>query len=599
MAGNAQIGALHVALGLNSAQFTAGLKKAQKGLGNFGALAARSFAAVAAGATVAAGAMGVAVKGAIDHADALAKSAQKAGTTVEALSRLEYAAKLSDVSLEGLTGGLQKLSKTMADAVATPTSTAATAFKALGIALTDSSGKLRSSDAVFADVADRFARLEDGSTKTALAMQMFGKSGAEMIPLLNSGRDGLKAMADESDRLGITISTKTAKAAEKFNDTLTTIGQIMQGVVNKVMEAALPALQEFADLLASPRFAEAATSMATGVVKAMTLIADFITGLMKMLDDLADKINEGVARVNATPRQKSTEKLKADIAQRQGWLDSGAWLADPAKVKRDLAAMKAELASREAFGVNVPLGPNGRGGRTNKNTPVSPSAPPIAPIIFADKGASADAAKAMSDQLKAMNADLELQKQHWEDMQQPIRDTISAVSDGLSGAMSGLISDLIKGKDAVGGLINAFGNLGDRLIQMAMDQAIQGLLGSLFGAALGGGFNSMGMGHSAALGRGLTGGAVYGTGRGFYGIPSFDGGGFTGRGSGGGLDGKGGFLAMLHPNETVLDHNKGQSGTVMNFNITGSKQDAAAIANLVRQQVNSGIQRHQRNPGRL
>ena len=596
MAGNAVIGALRVDLGLNSAQFTSGLKNASKSLGGFHSVAVKLGAAI--GTALSGVAIGSAIKSAIDYADAIDEAAQKTGVAAEALSRLNYAAKIEGVGLDGLSASLVKLSKTMADAVTTPTSTAATAFRALGIELKNTDGTLRRSDAVFSDVAARFARLEDGSTKTALAVQMFGRSGADLIPLLNYGADGLKRMADESDKFGQTISGKTAAAAGEFNDTLGKIGQIMQGLVNRIAEAALPALQDFANLLASPRFAAAATSMATGVVKAMTLIADFITGLMKMLDDLADKINEGVARVNATPQQKSTDKLKADIAQRQGWIDSDAWLANPDKVKRDLAAMKAELLRRETLGT-MPQGPSGRGGRTNKNAPVTPSAPPIAPVIFADKGASADAAKAMSDQLKAMNADLELQKQRWEDLQQPIRDTISAVSDGLSGAMSGLISDLIKGKDAVGGLINAFGNLGDRLIQMAMDQAIQGLLGSLFGAALGGGFNSMGMGHSAALGRGLTGGAVYGTGGGFYGIPSFDGGGFTGRGGGGGLDGKGGFLAMLHPNETVLDHNKGQSGTVMNFNITGSKQDAAAIANLVRQQVNSGIQRHQRNPDRL
>jgi hypothetical protein len=178
MAGNSVIGALRVDLGLNSAQFTAGLKKAESGLASFGRTAAASLQVVAVAAIAAGTAMGFAVKHAIDHADALSKSAQKAGVTVEALSRLEFAAKLSDISLEGLTGGLQKLSKAMADATITKTSTAATAFKALGINITDASGKLRSSTAVLGEIADRFSRLEDGSTKTALAMQIFGKSGA-------------------------------------------------------------------------------------------------------------------------------------------------------------------------------------------------------------------------------------------------------------------------------------------------------------------------------------------------------------------------------------------------------------------------------------
>ena len=66
----------------------------------------------------------------------------------------------------------------------------------------------------------------------------------------------------------------------------------------------------------------------------------------------------------------------------------------------------------------------------------------------------------------------------------------------------------------------------------------------------------------------------------------------------GGLDGKGGFLAMLHPDETVLDHSRGQGGMTMNFNITGSKQDAAAIANVVREQARGVYLQMQRNPDR-
>jgi hypothetical protein len=274
MAGNSVIGSLRVDLGLNSAQFTKGMKDASSGLKIFGVQLTYSLNGIAYQLGRLIGAFPSAIKGAIDHADALNKSAQKAGVTVEALSRLEYAAKLSDLSLEDLTGGLGKLSKAMAEATITKTSTAATAFKALGVAVTDSAGKLRSSTSVLGDIADRFARLPDGATKTALALQIFGKSGAELIPLLNQGSAAIAKMADESDRLGITISGKTAGAAEKFNDTLTKIGAIMDGVVNQVTVAALPALQSLADTLSSPAFAEAAAALGVGLVNAINLVAN-------------------------------------------------------------------------------------------------------------------------------------------------------------------------------------------------------------------------------------------------------------------------------------------------------------------------------------
>lgn len=287
MAGNAVIGALRVDLGINSAQFSAGLKSAQSSLAGFGKAAAAGLAAAAVSAAALTAALGVAVKGAIDHADALSKTAQKAGVTTEALSRLDWAAKLSDVSLEQLSTGLIRLSKNMADIATGSSGPAATAFEALGIAVTDASGQLRDSDVVFAEIADRFARMEDGATKTALATQIFGKAGAELIPMLNSGKDGLKAMADESDRLGLTIGTKTGKAAETFNDTLTRISAILQGLTNKVMEAALPALQGLADTLASPEFAQAAQTLATNILGALDRIIEGIVAVINHFDAMA------------------------------------------------------------------------------------------------------------------------------------------------------------------------------------------------------------------------------------------------------------------------------------------------------------------------
>jgi hypothetical protein len=98
-------------------------------------------------------------------------------------------------------------------------------------------------------------------------------------------------MADESDRLGVTISTKTARGAEKFNDTLTKIGGILQGVVNKVMAAALPALQDLADTLASREFAEAAEWLAKTVVGGIDRIVDAASRAVNWVKTLQQSID--------------------------------------------------------------------------------------------------------------------------------------------------------------------------------------------------------------------------------------------------------------------------------------------------------------------
>ena len=200
-----------------------------------------AFAGVAAAAGVAS--IAAFVKESIDAADALSKLAQRSGTTVEAFAQLAYAAKLADVSNEQLSGGLQKLAKGMAEA-AKGTGTAGEAFAQLGIAYQTTNGELRKTDVVFAEVADKLSTMEDGADKTALAMQLFGKSGAELLPLLNSGASGLKTMAQEARDLGVVMDSETAKAAEAFNDNLTKLGSAVDGVGNDIARVMLPALTD-------------------------------------------------------------------------------------------------------------------------------------------------------------------------------------------------------------------------------------------------------------------------------------------------------------------------------------------------------------------
>ncbi|OZB14331.1 MAG: hypothetical protein B7X58_08110, partial [Marinobacter sp. 34-60-7] len=89
-------------------------------------------------------------------------------------------------------------------------------------------------DDVFKDIADRFSEMEDGSAKTALAVEIFGRAGAKLIPLLNSGSSGLSDMASEARRLGISFGEDAAKAAEEFNDNLTRLGKPLQGIGNLI-----------------------------------------------------------------------------------------------------------------------------------------------------------------------------------------------------------------------------------------------------------------------------------------------------------------------------------------------------------------------------
>lgn len=197
---------------------------------------------LAGAATAAVAGIVAMTKSVADQGDALNKMSQKTGLAVEELSKLQYAADLSGVSSEALQKGLVSLSGGMVEA-ATGAGPLAEKYAALGITLRNADGTMKSSGAVLGELADRFAAMPDGVEKTALATDLFGKRlGAEMIPMLNGGAAGLKAMGDEAEALGLVMSSKLAKESEAFNDNLDRLGKLSSSVGISIGNALIPAL---------------------------------------------------------------------------------------------------------------------------------------------------------------------------------------------------------------------------------------------------------------------------------------------------------------------------------------------------------------------
>lgn len=234
----------------NLARFSSSIDKATADLNRFQSNASRiggqiksTFAGLGAGLAV--GAFAGFVKEAIDAADEIGKMSQRVGVSAEALSALNYAASLADVSTESLGSGLKKLAVNAAD-TAKGTGEARDAFAALGISVKDSTGNLKGADVLLGEVATQFAGFEDGAAKTALAVKLFGKAGADLIPLLNTGATGLADMRAEAERLGVIISPEQAKAAEEFNDNLTRVQTAIKGIGVQVSGPFLAAMNEAA-----------------------------------------------------------------------------------------------------------------------------------------------------------------------------------------------------------------------------------------------------------------------------------------------------------------------------------------------------------------
>jgi hypothetical protein len=235
-------------------------------------------------------------KGSIDAADNLNDMSQRTGVAVESLSRFGQAAEDSGSSIEGVAKGMGQLAKRITD----PSSAASKALSGIGVATRDAQGKVRSLDAVMLEISDRFAKMPDGAEKSALAMQLFGKSGVELIPMLNQGRAAL-------EQYQATISGDMAKSADEFNDSLNAIGRSLSGPFNEAVTALLPAITSIAQgivgiikaFTALPQPVQATLLVIGGLLTALVALAPAISAIISIGSAIAGLFAAGGALASA------------------------------------------------------------------------------------------------------------------------------------------------------------------------------------------------------------------------------------------------------------------------------------------------------------
>lgn len=257
------------------------------------------------------------VKSAINTGDALDEMSQRVGVSVETLSVWKPAAEQSGVSGESFEKGLRKLSTTMLEA-ATGSEDAARGFSAVGVEFKNQDGTLRATDQVLLDLAERFKAMPDGAEKTALAVQLFGKSGAELIPFLNQGRDGINELAAEMQALGVQMSSETAAQAGNFNDALDKLKLATQSIGNQIIASLLPALNDMAGgMVESAKQGGTLRAILDGVVLVLKTLALGAATVGKAFVALGEAIGAGVAAA-VEALKGNTDGAKAIIADIKG-----------------------------------------------------------------------------------------------------------------------------------------------------------------------------------------------------------------------------------------------------------------------------------------
>lgn len=431
---SASLGTLTIDLVARIGGFVEGLSKAEreskkfrskveKDLKDFGKTVA-GFAIAGAAATVAL------VKSSIDNADALLAQSQMYGVNIELLSGYQLGLEKAESSSADLATGL----KGLANAVDSNSE----AFARLQISTRNSDGSLKDSNTLLEEIADRFASMPDGITKTALAQDLLGKSGIKLIPFLNEGAAGLRSMREESEKLGKVITLETAQAADRFNDNLATLKAVITGTGNELAKSLLPKMIEFTDTVNDPATQQGIKDIVNGLAQ----MAIQLTKIVTLIPNVTRFLAEEFASLMGGPALDDAARLNELLAETENRISVIRNFGGGARgLQSELPGLEAQAQQlKEMIALNTELAEAQKLARASSPaaSPTAANAPTFNPLI----AGGSDAADAAEKRLAQYRQELALL--------------------GQTGEASKLRYDLEEG--ALKGLINTNKELADQLL---------------------------------------------------------------------------------------------------------------------------------------
>ena len=216
------------------------------------------------------------------------------GATADEVQQFRYLAAASGQSVEGLSLGMERLGYN-AERAEAGSKTEADAFSRLGVSLKDAGGHTKDFQTLMEDVSDSFSKHSDGVEKDALAIQIFGRAGVQMIPILDQGSAKLKEMEARSDSLTGPLAEVTAAQVE-MHHTLTDLGAATTGFAGELFREFEPALNgvfsQVVDLISGFREWMKDSYDTAGAMRVIAFAADVVAAaimtLIQLFRDLWD-----------------------------------------------------------------------------------------------------------------------------------------------------------------------------------------------------------------------------------------------------------------------------------------------------------------------
>lgn len=282
--------------------------------------------------------LGNKVVGVLDSMGELDDLSQKIGTSVESLSRIQKVAKVFGVDFAGsVDPALVKFSRGLTS-VDEKSSKTAKALAAIGVSAKDSAGKLRDPGEVMIEVAKNLQRYEDGAGKAAVVTDLFGKSGADLMPFLNDlaeNVDNFSAVTPEAVKQATGLQDKFGFLAQRTDEAFTSMVTVALPAMSDLAEGFTDVMKSEDDLVNKSGLGEWADNLAVGLARVAdvaflipralsTVSSSFgVVGEdIKVIQKMAEVANPLNAAKMVLDGRSPTKELQKVIAERNSVLDS-------------------------------------------------------------------------------------------------------------------------------------------------------------------------------------------------------------------------------------------------------------------------------------
>lgn len=250
--------------------------------------------------------------------DAIGKTADQIGITTKALQELQFGAMNTGVSVDALRTSLVALNRRAA--VAAAGGSYKKAFEDIGIALTDSSGAMRSTEELLGDVANAIQNATSQSERLRIADELMSETGRRLVLMLQDGKEGLDEFAKAAEAAGVIIDDKTIRRVEELNTRLdifkkraTAFGATALSVFMAIGEAIGTMVGKV--IYEFDTFAERTHTLLSFIMPIPTLIYETVQAFYRGKDEVKELTKNANAAAVAVEEQKKAAERALKVEQ--------------------------------------------------------------------------------------------------------------------------------------------------------------------------------------------------------------------------------------------------------------------------------------------